>query len=124
MTDSSMIHSQTSQKPHRSYQQLKFIFSAVLHPLKEANIILHFDEPVRFKFRTGSLTIESIRNLLKIFDLNYPIDGEQKKSYSKMTTKEFHDHIAWIELKASEAGYTFMYIDELWNATVKEHRDE
>ena len=97
-----------------SYPFLRFTFGAVITPIRDANIILHFDTP-RFKFRTGALSKESIRDLFKHLDFEFPRDEEGKPlSYTKLTTKQLHDHVAWIELKASESGFTMPHIEREW----------
>lgn len=111
------------QSNRLNYQQLKFVFSAVLTPLKNANILLTFDEPVYFYFRTGGLSIDSIRNLLKAFDEEYPISNDRKQSYGKLTSAEMSKHIQFIELKSSEAGYTLPYINEEWERLMAQIRN-
>lgn len=87
-----------------------FIFSAVLPELKKQGVVLQFDNPV-FKFRTASVSKESIRNLLKYLDYDYPRNDEgEPLSYTKLDSKQMSSHVAWIELIAANSGLEFKYI--------------
>ena len=97
-----------------SLQFNKFIFGVVLEDLRQPNIILKFEE-VGFKFRTSQISKESMRNLLKYLDLDYPRDDRNEPlSYTKLTSKEMSNHIKWIELKAMESGHEMLYITQEW----------
>jgi len=92
----------------------RFIFGVVLEELRRPNIVLTFRE-VGFKFRTSQISKESMRNLLKYLDLDYPRDDRNEPlSYTKLTSKEMSDHVKWIELKAMESGHEMRHIAEQW----------
>ena len=55
----------------------RFIFGVVLEELRRPNIVLTFRE-VGFKFRTSQISKESMRNLLKYLDLDYPRDDRNE----------------------------------------------
>lgn len=98
-----------------SIQFNRFIFGVVLEELRKPNITLQFDEP-KFKFRTSSITKESMRELLKHLDLSYPRDTESKPlSYTKLDSKQMSDHVAWIEMIAGQSGVSFGYIESEWS---------
>jgi len=91
-----------------------FIFAAVLPELKKQGVVLKFDNP-KFQFRTSSVKKESIRNLLKYLDFGYPRnDTGEPLSYTKLDSKQMSDHVAWIELIASNSGLEFGYIAKEW----------
>lgn len=93
----------------------RFIFGVVLEELRKPNITLKFDQPL-FKFRTSQISKESMRNLLKHLDMDYPRDEELKPlSYTKITSKQASDHIKWIELIAGQSGVEFDYIRVEWD---------
>jgi hypothetical protein len=90
------------------------MFGVILNDLRQPNITLHFDTP-RFKFRTSSISKESMRELLKHLDLSYPRDEEGKPlSYTKIDSKAMHDHIQWIELIANNSGIEMKHIAQEW----------
>lgn len=109
-----MIHSVTTHNP-LNQRFSRFIFGVVLKQLREPSIILEFDTP-RFKFKPSGLSTESVRNLLKYLDFDYPRDENgQPLSYRDMSNKQMHDHVMWIEKMASQSGFTLKYIEDEWN---------
>lgn len=100
----------------------RFIFGVVLEDLRRPNITLHFEHP-HFKFRTSSISKESMRNLLKFLDFDYPRDEEGKPlSYTKIDSKQMSDHIKWIELIAGQSGVELDYIAEEWARIINSAR--
>ena len=100
----------------------RFVFGAVLTPLRNSGAILQFDD-FNFKFRASGITVDSFRNLLKHLDLNYPRDQDGKPlSYTKLDSKQMSDHVMWIEFIASNSGYTLPYIEAEWNRLMEQHK--
>lgn len=98
----------------------RFIFGVILPELKKEGVVLHFDSP-KFHFRTSSVRSESIRNLLKYLDLNYPRDERQEPlSYTKLDSKQMSDHVAWIEMIAATSGFEMAHITEEWDRLLKQ----
>jgi hypothetical protein len=97
----------------------RFIFGVVLEDLKKSDGILKFEEP-KFKFRPKNITKESLRNLLKHLDFDYPRDDEMRPlSYTKLDSKQMSDHIAWIERTAGNSGIELDYIAQEWERIMK-----
>ena len=97
----------------------RFIFGVVLEDLKHSGGILTFQDPT-FKFRVSSISKESIRNLLKHLDFNYPRDDAQKPlSYTKLDSKQMSDHINWIERQCAFSGIEMQYISQEWERIIK-----
>lgn len=97
----------------------RFIFGVVLEDLKNSGGVLSFQEPP-FKFRVSSISKESIRNLLKHLDFNYPRDAEQKPlSYTKLDSKQMSLHVEWIERQCAFSGIEMQYISQEWGRIMK-----
>jgi hypothetical protein len=100
----------------------RFIFGVVLNDLKNSDGILKFDEP-KFKFRPKNITKESLRNLLKYLDFNYPRDKDMHPlSYAELDSKQMSDHIAWIERTAAWSGIELNYISEEWARIMAQYK--
>jgi hypothetical protein len=98
-----------------STQFNRFIFGVILEELHRPNIVLIFDDLKGFKFRTSQIKKESMRNLFKYLDHNYPRDDKlEPLSYTKLSSKEMSDHVQWIEMIAGQSGYEMSYIGEEW----------
>lgn len=97
-----------------SYQFQKFVFGVVLPALRQPDIVLQIDNP-RFKFRPSAISKESMRELLKHLDFDYPRDDNGcPLSYTKLDSKQMMNHIMWIEMTASNSNVTFGYIEKEW----------
>lgn len=97
----------------------RFIFGVVLRDLKASNGVLRFENP-RFFFRTGSVKAESIRNLLKYLDFEYPRDENMiPLSYTKLTTEQMTAHVRWIERQAAMSGIELDYIEKEWQRVLR-----
>lgn len=97
----------------------RFIFGVVLEDLKHSGGVLSFQEP-SFKFRVSSISKESIRNLLKHLDFNYPRDEHQKPlSYTKLDSKQMSLHVEWIERQCAFSGIEMQYISQEWERIMK-----
>ena len=92
----------------------RFIFGVVLEDLHNSGGVLTFQEPP-FKFRVSAISKESIRNLLKHLDFNYPRDENEKPlSYTKLDSKQMTEHISWIERQCAFSGIEMRYISQEW----------
>lgn len=97
----------------------KFIFGVVLEDLKRSGGVLTFQEPP-FKFRVTSISKETIRNLLKHLDFNYPRDEDGKPlSYTKLDSKQMSEHVTWIERQCAFSGIEMQYISAEWEIIIK-----
>jgi len=100
----------------------RFIFGVVLEDLRRPNIVLKFDNP-KFQFRTSQISKESLRNLLKYLDLNYPRDDQNEPlSYTKLTSKQMTEHIEFIEQTAGFSGVELKYIADEWQRLINATR--
>ena len=101
----------------------KFIFGVVLEDLKNSGGVLEFQDPP-FKFRCASISKESIRNLLKHLDFNYPRnENGLPLSYTKLDSKQMSDHITWIERQCAFSGIEMRYIADEWERIIKNIRN-
>lgn len=97
----------------------RFIFGVVLEDLKNCGGVLEFKEPP-FKFRCSQLSKETIRNLLKYLDFNYPRnENGVPLSYTKLDSKQMSDHVTWIERQCAFSGIEMKYIVESWERIKK-----
>ena len=102
-----------------SSQFNRFIFGVVLEDLKNSGGVLSFQAPP-FKFRVTSISKETIRNLLKHLDFNYPRDEAQKpQSYTKLDSKQMSLHVEWIERQCAFSGIEMQYISDAWEQIIK-----
>lgn len=100
----------------------RFIFGVVLEDLKNSGGVLEFQEPP-FKFRCSQLSKETIRNLLKYLDFNYPRnENGVPLSYTKLDSKQMSDHITWIERQCAFSGIEMKYISDEWERIIKSIR--
>lgn len=100
----------------------RFIFGVVLKDLKNSGGVLEFQEPP-FKFRCSQLSKESIRNLLKHLDFNYPRnENGLPLSYTKLDSKQMTDHVSWIERQCAFSGIEMKYISDEWDRIIKSIR--
>lgn len=100
----------------------RFIFGVVLEDLKNSGGVLEFQEPP-FKFRCSQLSKETIRNLLKYLDFNYPRnDDGVPLSYTKLDSKQMTDHVSWIERQCAFSGIEMKYISDEWERIIKSIR--
>lgn len=101
----------------------KYIFGVVLEDLKNCGGALEFKEPP-FKFRCSQLSKETIRNLLKYLDFNYPRnDNGIPLSYTKLDSKQMSDHVTWIERQCAFSGIEMKYIVESWERIINSARN-
>lgn len=100
----------------------KYIFGVVLKDLKNSGGVLEFQNPP-FKFRVSQITKESIRNLLKYLDFNYPRNETGiPLSYTKLDSKQMSDHINWIERQCAFSSIEMSYISKEWERLVQNYR--
>ena len=100
----------------------RFIFGVVLEDLKNSGGVLEFQEPP-FKFRCSQLSKETIRNLLKYLDFNYPRnENGVPLSYTKLDSKQMTDHVSWIERQCAFSGIEMKYISDEWERIIKSIR--
>lgn len=100
----------------------KFIFGVVLKDLKNSGGVLEFQNPP-FKFRVSQISKESIRNLLKYLDFNYPRNETGiPLSYIKLDSKQMSEHVNWIERQCSFSGIELGYISKEWERLVQNFR--
>lgn len=101
----------------------RFIFGVVLEDLKNSGGVLEFQEPP-FKFRCSQLSKETIRNLLKHLDFNYPRnENSLPLSYTKLDSKQMSDHITWIERQCAFSKIEMRYIADEWERIIKNIRN-
>ena len=102
-----------------SIQFNRFIFGVVLEQIRDVDEII-IDEP-RFAFRPRTIKKESLRNLLKYLDLNYPRnDVGEPFSYTKLTSKEMSDHLEFI---VKSCNGNMKYINDEWNRLISTIRN-
>lgn len=100
----------------------KFIFGVVLQDLKDSGGVLQFDNPP-FKFKVSQVSKESIRNLLKHLDFNYPRnDDGVPLSYTKLDSKQMTRHIEWIERQCAFSSIELLYIKAEWDRIVNQYK--
>lgn len=101
----------------------KFIFGVVLEDLKKSGGVLQFQDPP-FKFRVSQVSKETIRNLLKHLDFNYP-RGENgvPLSYTKIDSKQMTRHIEWIERQCAYSSIEMKYIVAEWEMLVNQYKN-
>ena len=100
----------------------RFIFGVVLEDLRRPNIVLSFDMP-KFKMRTSQISKESLRNLLKYLDLDYPRDERgEPLSYTKLTSQQMTKQIEFIEQTAGFSGVELKYIEAEWKRIIQNSR--
>jgi hypothetical protein len=90
------------------YNQVK----AIQEPLKV------FDG--KFIFRPCSISLDSVKQLLKHIDLDYPRNDKGVLSITQLTSKQVCEHIEFIILLLGENGHTFEFIEDEWNRILKE----
>lgn len=100
----------------------KFIFGVVLEDLKNSGGVLKFDNPP-FKFKVSQVSKESIRNLLKHLDFNYPRSNDGVPlSYTKLDSKQMTRHVEWIERQCAFSSIELSYIKEAWDRIVNQYK--
>ena len=78
----------------------------------------------KFIFRPSGLTYNSVKQLLKHLDLNYPREGNKVKSITKLTTQEMSEHLEFITLLLGENGITQKHIEEEFKRLMEVHKIE
>lgn len=100
----------------------RFIFGVVLEDLKKQDGTLQFEEPP-FKFKPKAISKESLRNLLKHLDFDYPRDEKAMPlSYTKLDSKQMTRHIEWIERQCAYSSIELDYISLEWNRLVNQYK--
>jgi len=92
----------------------RFMHGVVLLGLKQAPP-LRFTYPQPFRFRPSMLSLDSLKQLLKHLDENYPKDEEGRPlSYTKLNSKQMHDHLLFIESSCAHVGFELKHIAQEW----------
>ena len=95
-----------------SAQFNRFIFGVVLEQVREADLI-RFDH-LQFKFRPRAISKESLRNLFKACDLDYPRDDKgMPLSYTKLDKSDMVRHVNWI-IDTVGQTHTIRFIEDEW----------
>jgi hypothetical protein len=101
----------------------RFVF-AVLKDLRRQCKILKIDEP-RALLPISLIDSESLRNLLKYLDLNYPRDDKGiPLSYTKLDSKQMNEHVNWIEKQAGLSGVELSHITREWERIMAQYKLE
>lgn len=96
-----------------SPQHNRWLFGVLLEQVREAEII-RFDD-LNFKFRPKAISKESLRQLFKMCDLNYPKDEKGLGvSYTKIEPSEMNRHINWIIDTVSQT-HSIRFIEAEWD---------
>lgn len=89
--------------------------------IKIGDIIFKFSPKKMFGTRKDGIT--RLKHLLRSLDFDYPLDGEDKASSTRITDKELVNHIEWLFKVAGENGYTFKSIQAEWDRTIQQIRN-
>lgn len=96
-----------------SNHQTRWIFGVLLEQAREADVI-RFDH-LDFKFRPSAISKESLRNLLKMCDFDYPRDSNGiPLSYTKLNTKEMNRHVEWV-IDTVSLTHPMRFVEEEWD---------
>jgi len=76
----------------------------------------------QFVFRPSGLSVESLKQLLKHLDLDYPREDEKVLSITKLSTKQMGNHIEFMINLLADNGLTFKHIDEEWERIMESVR--
>jgi hypothetical protein len=98
----------------------KFYHGVIVKQLKQAPEL--YAEDLHFRFRPRQVRIKSFYQLLKALDLQFPNDGERKKSLTKVDNKELLAHIEWCFKLATDSHYPLPYIEEEWQRLIESAR--
>ncbi|MDR2790257.1 MAG: hypothetical protein LBB59_04715 [Campylobacteraceae bacterium] len=99
----------------------RFIFS-ILRDLHAHCKVLKIDEP-RALLPINLIDAETLRNLLKYLDLNYPRDDRGVPlSYTKLDSKQMSEHVNWIEKQAGLSGVELSHITREWERIMAQYK--
>ena len=102
-----------------SFQYNRFLHGVIYKEVKAIKKPLYvFDG--KFVFRPAGLSMESLKQLLKHLDLDYPREDEKVLSMTKLDTKQMGDHIEWMIKLLAENKLTFPYIDLEWSRLMRD----
>ena len=90
----------------------KFYFGVIVAQLKQAPEL--YVEDLKFRFRPRQIRLGSFYQLLKALDLDYPNDGDIKKSTTKINNEELLAHIEWCFKLASDSHYPMPVVEDEW----------
>lgn len=76
------------------------------------------------KFKPSGLSFDSVKQLLKHLDLDYPRDQNNTPlSITTITSKELCLHIEWCIRTLGENGFTFSFIEKEWERLINSARN-
>lgn len=84
-----------------------FTFGKLWNEVSQIEQVIWFDVgSVNFPIRPKGIKRDSLRNLIKQLDPNYPKDENGRGlSYRDITTKELDSHLIWIYSTFADSGY-------------------
>ena len=105
-----------------SFQYNRFLHGVIYKEVKAIKKPLYvFDG--QFVFRPSGLSVESLKQLLKHLDLDYPREDEKVLSITKLSTKQMGNHIEFMINLLAENKLTFPHIDLEWSRLMENIRD-
>ena len=58
--------------------------------------------------------MDELKQIFKLMNVEYKVDGEKKLSTAKINSKALCEHIVWVTKILNENGITFKHDDEEW----------
>ena len=98
----------------------RFYFGVIVEQLKQAPELYAAD--LNFRFRPRQIRLGSFYQLLKALNLEYPNDGDKKKSTRNIDNKELLAHIEWCFKLAADSHYAMPYVEEEWQRLINSIR--
>jgi len=68
--------------------------------------------------------MQELKEIFKLMNLDYAVDGDKKISTAKINSKALCQHIVWITKILNENGHTFDYDDAEWDRIMAEATKE
>lgn len=96
-----------------SHRFCKFYFGVIIKSIRVCDSLL-VDE-LHFRFKPKQVKQESLYQLIKALDLDYPNDENGKLSLTKIDSKALTSHIEWCIKLIYSNGYTIDFIEAQWN---------
>ena len=59
-------------------------------------------------------SIDDLKTIFKLMDINFPMHGDSKASTVDLTSKELSDHISWVLKVVAENGIVLPVVEEEW----------
>lgn len=66
--------------------------------------------------------MDDLKQIFKLMNINYSVDGDKKLSTAKINSKALCEHIIWITKILNENGITFKHDDEEWERILNNAR--